>query len=158
LKEGDACQRLDDCPIDLVCNAGTCQKPKLAPLGQPCDGELIQCEGDLTCDNGVCDKGLVVEVGAQCGFLANGKYAFCRASDCGARGVCEKATPVGGPCPTPSVTCADGAICTKGICKAYTADACEAPSPANVIHDSPDIAEDAHIDPRARRARHFIAE
>jgi hypothetical protein len=156
-KEGGPCKSFIDCPTDLACGTnGTCQKPTYAPQGQPCDGDIVQCEGDLSCENGVCDKAMLVDVGQPCGPLPNGKFAFCRGSDCNDANICAPYVPLGATCSS-LITCADGGLCTKGICKAYTADACETPGPHALVFDSHDES-DARIDRRTRRARRIIGE
>jgi hypothetical protein len=127
LKEGDACAGLTDCPIELVCDAGTCQKPKWAPLRAACDGWVTQCDGDNACENDVCVTPKIAEIGQSCAADSSGRLIYCRASDCEGD-VCTARGALGTTCGS----CANGAICAKGTCKLRTIDACEAPSAATL--------------------------
>ena len=151
LNEGDPCPNHDGCRWDLVCSAGTCQKPTYAPLGQSCSSELVLCEGELVCENEVCSKPKFADVGERCGFVEEGRYTSCRASDCNERGICVSQAPAGAPCPV-DVTCAGFGLCTNGTCKAYTADVCETPTPSALTVDTREFAHGPRNEGRAHRA------
>ena len=151
LKEGDICARPTDCAWNLVCSNGTCKKPTYAPLGQPCDNDLVLCEADYNCEESVCSKGRFAEVGARCGFVEEGHYTYCRGSDCSDLGVCVSYAPVGAACP-PFVTCAGGGLCVNGFCKTYAPDTCETPAPSAFTVDTRELADDPNIGPRGHRA------
>jgi hypothetical protein len=150
LKEGDPCSRPSDCPWNLACSDGTCKKPTYAPLGQPCDNDLLLCESDYLCEDSVCSKGKFVDLGDRCGIV-DGHYTYCRGSECSDMGVCVNYAPEGAACPL-YVTCAGGGLCVNGFCKAYAPDTCETPNPSALTADTRELADDQNIGRRAHRA------
>jgi hypothetical protein len=138
--------------LDFVCSAGTCQKPTRAPLGQPCDGDLGQCLGDLFCENAICSKAKFAGVGERCGFVEEGRFTNCRASNCSDAGFCVALAPLGAAC-SRSFECAGSALCTNGVCNAYTPDVCETTTPRGSTSDTRELAVDPRLDGRAHRAQ-----